>query len=182
MCHHTCFLVLFLLWNKTSNTRKGVKNTCLFLYHMLLHWLYCFQVLLFFLWKFELLSVKNLDILKFDLQSSKLQFNREIFLTLIFSHRVIHKHIHYTRTPRIFDNTSITGLFTLRDTIEIEQYNSIKLPVFLFIHLTPSCSVTVNSFIENNSLFCCFWIDLPKHMIALNSDEIFHFFKYIERN
>lgn len=82
----------------------------------------------------------------------------------------------------IFDNTSITGLFTLRDTIEIEQYNSIKLPVFLFIHLTPSCSVTVNSFIENNSLFCCFWIDLPKHMIALNSDEIFHFFKYIERN
>lgn len=40
----------------------------------------------------------------------------------------------------------------LRDTIEIEQYNSIKLLVFLFIHLNPSCSVTVNRSIENNSL------------------------------
>lgn len=124
----------------------------------------------------------NPDILNFDLQSSKLQFNREIFLRLIFSHWVIHKHIHYTHTPRIFDNASITELFTLRDTIEIEQYNSMKLLVFLFIHLTPSCSVTVNSFIENNSLFCSFWIDLLKYMIALNSDEIFHFFKYMERN
>lgn len=127
-------------------------------------------------------SMLNLDILKFDLQSSKLQFNREIFLTLIFFHGVIHKHIHYIHTLRIFNNTSITGLFTLRDTIEIEQYNSMKLLVFLFVHLTPSCLVTVNRFIENNSLFCCFWIDLFKHMIALNPDEIFHFFKYMERN
>lgn len=122
------------------------------------------------------------DILKFDLQSSKLQINRGLFLTLIYSQRVIHEHIHYRHTPRIFNNTSITELFTLRDTIEIEQYNSIKLLVFLFIHLNPSCSVTVNRSIENNSLFCCFTIDLLKHMIILNSDKIFHFFKYMKRN
>lgn len=82
----------------------------------------------------------------------------------------------------MFNNTSITELFTLRDTIEIEQYNSIKLLVILFIHLNLSCLVTVNKSIENYSLFCCFMIDLLKYMIILNSDKIFYFCKYMKMN
>lgn len=57
-----------------------------------------------------------------------------------------------------------------------------KLLVFLFIYLIFSCLVIVNSFIENNLFFCFFWIDFFKYMIVFNLDEIFYFFKYMERN
>jgi len=63
----------------------------------------------------------------------------------------------------------------------LDLFFSNKLTVVLFYHLLPIWFVTVNRFIGNNSLLCCFWIDLLKHMIAINSDALFYFFKNIER-
>lgn len=75
--------------------------------------------------------------LKTDLEESKIQITGGfLFPILIYSPRVIPKHINYRHNKQIHNNVSITGLFELGDKTEMEQHNSIKLLVFLFIHLS----------------------------------------------
>lgn len=74
---------------------------------------------------------------KTDLEESEIQITGGfLFPILIYSPRVIPKHINYRHNTQINNNISITRLFELGDKTEMEQYNSIKLLVFLFIHLS----------------------------------------------
>lgn len=77
--------------------------------------------------------------LKTDLEESQIQITGGLlFPMLIYSPRVIPKHNNYRHNTQIHNNISITRLFELGDKTETEQYNSIKLLIFLFIHLSYS--------------------------------------------